>query len=83
MDLWCPAEKAIAAAVAAVEAMPADTRLTDAVCLLGRARDRVADFVDGVESDQKCDCAPPPAPQEVQTADTVRTDAPKSTTTAS
>ena len=46
MDLWTPAEKAIGAAVDAVEAMPADPRLTDAVCLLAKAKDRVADFVD-------------------------------------
>lgn len=49
MDLWCPAEKAIHDAMQAVEAMTADTRLTAAVVLLGQARDRVADFVDGVD----------------------------------
>lgn len=48
-DLWCPAEKAIATAMAAVEAMAPDLRLTAAVMLLGQARERVADFVDGVE----------------------------------
>ena len=51
---YVPAEHAIRAAVQTVEAMPADPRLTDAVCLLAKAKDRVADFVDGVE--------PAPAP---------------------
>lgn len=45
---WVPAEKAIHDAVQAVEAMPADPRLTDAVILLQKAKDRVADFVDKV-----------------------------------
>jgi hypothetical protein len=40
------AEKAIRAAILAVEAMGADTRLTKAVILLGQSCDRVADFVD-------------------------------------
>lgn len=47
---WCDAERAIQGAIDAVEAMAADVRLTDAVVLLGRARERVADFVDGVVS---------------------------------
>ena len=51
VDRMTPAELAIMAAVQAVEALPADTRLTDAVILLGQARDRVADFVDGVTRD--------------------------------
>jgi hypothetical protein len=42
-----PAELSIRASIRAVEEMPADTRLTDAVVLLGRALDRVAAFVDG------------------------------------
>ena len=42
------AELAIRQAMAAVEAMVADVRLTDAVVLLGAAKDSVADFVDGV-----------------------------------
>lgn len=46
LDLNTPAELAIRAAVDAVEALPADVRLTDAVVLLGQARERVADFVD-------------------------------------
>lgn len=48
MDQFSPAEKAIWDAAQAVEAMPADVRLTNAVVLLGRAREYVADFVDGV-----------------------------------
>jgi hypothetical protein len=49
LDKFCPAERAIWDAVGAVEAMPADLRLTDAVILLQAARDSVADFVDGVD----------------------------------
>lgn len=45
-----PAEKAIQDAVAAVEALEADVRLTDAVVLLIQAKNRVADFVDGFPS---------------------------------
>lgn len=48
MQRWNEAEKAIHAAVQAVEAMPADVRLTDAVVLLGAARESVADYQDGV-----------------------------------
>ncbi len=50
IDRYVPAETAIRAAIEAVEAMPADTRLTDAVVLLGKAKDRVADFVDGIQN---------------------------------
>lgn len=50
-----PAELAIRAAMLVVEEMPADMRLTRAVVLLQEARDRVADFVDGVS-------VPDPAP---------------------
>lgn len=46
IDRYCAAEYAIARAVAAVEKMPADVRLTDAVVLLSRAKDKVADFID-------------------------------------
>jgi hypothetical protein len=48
MDRMVPAELAITQAMGAVEAMAADVRLTDAGVLLGQARNRVADFVDGV-----------------------------------
>lgn len=49
MQQWCESERKIYEAMQAVEAMAADVRLTDAVVLLGAARDRVADFVDGIE----------------------------------
>src|SRR6266851_2372430 len=48
LERLTPAEHAIRKAVLAVEALPADVRLTDAVILLGQARNKVADFVDGV-----------------------------------
>ncbi len=47
-DKWWPAERAIHDAAQQVEAIGADTRLTDAVILLGAARDSVADYIDGV-----------------------------------
>lgn len=46
IDLWTPAEKAINDAVQIVEEMEADEKLTDAVILLGKAQNKVADFVD-------------------------------------
>ncbi len=46
MDQWCPAEKAIFDAAQVVEAMGADPRLTEAIILLSKARDYVADYVD-------------------------------------
>lgn len=48
VDLYTPAERAIARAVDAVEAAGASVHLTDAVILLQQAKDKVADFVDGV-----------------------------------
>jgi hypothetical protein len=42
---WVPAEHAIRAATMEVEAMPADVRLTEAVILLGGARQKVAQFI--------------------------------------
>ena len=48
LDQFVPAERAIYDATQAVEAMPADVRLTDAVNLLEQARRKVADFVDGL-----------------------------------
>lgn len=45
-DKFTPAERAIADAQYAVEAMPPDVRLTRAGTLLQEARDLVADFVD-------------------------------------
>ena len=64
MQQWCEAEHKIRDAMLAVENMGADIRLTDAVCLLGAARDRVADFVDGVEGKRTfARVAPAPAPE--------------------
>lgn len=48
MGRWIAAERAIYDAVQAVEQMPADVRLTDAVVLLQAARDAVADYQDGI-----------------------------------
>lgn len=42
-----PAEIAIWNAIQAVEELPADVRLTDAVNLLIKAKDKVGDYVDG------------------------------------
>ena len=41
-----PAELAIFNAIQEVEKLPGDVRLTDAVILLGKAKDLVADFVE-------------------------------------
>ncbi len=49
LDLNTPAERAIYDAMQEVEKAGADVRLTDAVILLGEARDAVADFVDDAE----------------------------------
>ena len=46
INRYVPAETAIREAILRVEEMPADVRLTDAVVLLGQAKDKVADFVD-------------------------------------
>jgi hypothetical protein len=46
---WTPAERAIHAAIEAVEAAGADVRLTDAVILLSQAQGKVADYVDGID----------------------------------
>lgn len=45
-----PAEKAIYEAMGKLEEMPADPLLTDAVVFLQRAKDRVADYIDGSPS---------------------------------
>lgn len=44
--LLTPAEKAIYDAMQKVEELPADERLTDAVCLLQDAKNKVADYID-------------------------------------
>ena len=46
LDLMTPPEVAIRAAMAAVEAMPASVRLTNAGIALGKALDLVSDYVD-------------------------------------
>lgn len=48
VDHWTPAERAIAAAVDVVERAGCEVRLTDAVTLLGQARELVADVHEGV-----------------------------------
>ena len=48
IDHMIEAELAIRRAVIEVEKLPADARLTEAVILLGRAQDRVADWVDAL-----------------------------------
>lgn len=47
MQYWSEAEHAIVAAMRSVEAAGGSLALTDAVILLGRARDRVADHYEG------------------------------------
>lgn len=47
-----PAENAIRTARDCVEAMGADERLTQAINLLGMARELVGDYVDGIASNQ-------------------------------
>lgn len=49
LNLFSSAEKAIWDATQEVEKMGADVRLTDAVILLGQAREKVADYIDGKE----------------------------------
>ncbi|MCY1720157.1 hypothetical protein OU798_07375 [Prolixibacteraceae bacterium Z1-6] len=46
LDLLTPAEKSIYDAMQVVEKMAADERLTEAVCLLEQAQNKVADYVD-------------------------------------
>ena len=52
LDKCTPAEKTIHAAMLAVEAMPADVLLTEAVVLLSQAKNKVADYVDREEAKQ-------------------------------
>ena len=49
-DRWTPAETAIGEAMRVVEAMPADVRLTQAMILLGKAKDAVAEYADYVDA---------------------------------
>jgi hypothetical protein len=48
LDKMVPAELKIRDAMLAVEAMPADVRLTDAVVLLEQASTKVSDYVDSL-----------------------------------
>lgn len=54
MDLWSPAERAIFEAIQAVESVGAHPLLTQAVVMLGKARDRVSDFIDGRAVSYQC-----------------------------
>ena len=49
LDLISKAELAIYNAMQEVEKLPASEKLTDAVVLLSNAKNKVADFIDGVE----------------------------------
>lgn len=46
INRYWPAEQAIREAIQEIEKMGCDTKLTDAVVLLGQAKDKVADFID-------------------------------------
>lgn len=72
IDLQTEAEAAIRSAIDAVEAAGAHPHLTAAVILLDRARERVADLVDGVATpasslhEQSCPCYPDCADETCQ-----------------
>jgi hypothetical protein len=72
IDLMVPAELAIRAAVETVEEMAADVRLTEAVILLGRAQERVADFVDGVKPMNTRIASPTPTTGSTAPSDSAR-----------
>ena len=72
IDRYTPAEKAINDAIQVVEAAGAHPLLTDAVILLDKAREKVADFVDDVvptaeeevgQTRQSTIAAAPPTPE--------------------
>ena len=67
---YVAAEHLICAALSAVEDMGCDVRLTDAVVLLGAAKDSVADFVDGFDQRRYVThgTAPGPTPQAAATS---------------
>ena len=46
IDLLVPAEKAIHDAIALIEKLEPDERLTDAIVFLSKAHDKVSDYVD-------------------------------------
>lgn len=47
LDLNTPAEKAIYEAIQEVEKVGADTKLTEVIVMLGKARNLLSDYVDG------------------------------------
>jgi hypothetical protein len=53
LDLFQPAELAIYNAIQEVEKMPADVRLTDAVILLGKAKDCVSNYIESEEETEQ------------------------------
>lgn len=53
LELLTPAEKSIYDAIQKVEELPADKRLTNAIYLLEKAQNEVADFVDDIEVKHK------------------------------
>lgn len=46
MYVWSEAEKAISVSIDEVEKMPANTLLTEAIILLGKAKDKVAEYLE-------------------------------------
>jgi hypothetical protein len=56
LEKLTPAERKIQEALAAVEELGADPRLSDAYVLLSGAGEAVADFVDGVDPDIQRSC---------------------------
>ena len=61
VDQYAPEEAAIWKVHAMVEAMPASVHMTDAVILLAKAADRVADYLEGVPEPASDARAPGPA----------------------
>lgn len=71
MEAWTSVERAIHSAAQAVEAMPADIRLTEAGILLGRAQSKVADFIDGFGRCAVPNCTAQPLPNKSVCSDHV------------
>jgi len=67
VELLTAAEVAIRDALLAVEELPADTRLTDAVVLLGKAQGKVAEYIDErlAAAFAPQPASPPPTPEPV------------------
>lgn len=62
MDQWEPSEKAIQNALWEIEKIGADEKLTEAVILLQKAKELVADFIDSKAKTQDGGDPPPPPP---------------------